>query len=287
MPKLLLLPPLLIDHTFPHNEEELEIVSYSLSSVISDYLNTKKIILLIPESFDLFMEFYEWDNCGSIQSQIYLILRDIVTTPTENIIKISLEKVVDNYHEFPNCTNNSHNVDIWCHDIGKLYYVHTVAADDKGAFIGIICPYAFSNKNCEHKCHIKPQKGNFPYINNTNLYSLEEPDYYEIPVEFYNKDVSFVDAKKNIHLLGGTVRKKTGSSHYPVSFPNARTWILDSNDDPVPQKYINNLAKNLKIDPGLINYVLITGGYPPKLLKLDPERDVFKKSNIEIAIQEY
>jgi hypothetical protein len=80
--------------------------------------------------------------------------------------------------------------------------------------------------------------------------------------------VSFEAAQKNCFALGASeVRKPKRGSHYKVKFHGARSWILDPNDDPVPEAYLKQLEQITGFRLGTIIYTLREGKLPPLRLR--------------------
>jgi hypothetical protein len=76
-------------------------------------------------------------------------------------------------------------------------------------------------------------------------------------------DISFEHAKNNCPALGGTVWKPRRGSHHKVKFRNApRPWVLDPNNDPLPERFLKQLVPITGHSLDVIKYVLLYGKFP-------------------------
>jgi hypothetical protein len=155
----------------------------------------------------------------------------------------------------------------WADELGRLYGLHSKSSPRGKFFIGIACTLAFAGE----------QKGSYDNPDNVPTFPLVAPgevrdldDLYkwEIPEGTRRREVSFHDAYNRIELLGGKVHKPSGSSHYQVRFDGARTWPLDRNIDPVPDRFLKQLEPITGQNLETIKYVLVSGEWPKRVPKI-------------------
>src|ERR1039457_5899819 len=104
--------------------------------------------------------------------------------------------------------------------------------------VGLACDKAFSGNSCGTYPG-DAGKGRFPLVGPADLPKMDDFDRWVIPDTLHMKDVCFSDAKKNLPVIGGSVAKRPVGSHYKVKFKGApRSWVLDRNDDPLPDRYL-------------------------------------------------
>lgn len=155
----------------------------------------------------------------------------------------------------------------WAEEVGRLYTLHSERCSAGNFFIGVACTSAFAGE----------QKGSyenaddlptFPLVGPSEVDDLDDSLEWDIPADTRNRKVSFNDAYKRIAFLGGTVHSPTGSSHYQVRFAGARTWPLDANIDPIPDRFLKQLEPITGQKLQVVKYVLLNGGWPKRVPKI-------------------
>ncbi|HVU46044.1 MAG TPA: hypothetical protein VHD85_07960 [Terracidiphilus sp.] len=105
----------------------------------------------------------------------------------------------------------------------------------------------------------------FQLVGPDDLPALGDFERWVIPDGLSNQSVSYDAAKRNLHVIGGDVAKKPEGSHYKVTFKGAsRSWVLDSNEDPVQERYLDELKPLTGLPGDVIRYALACGKLPPR-----------------------
>jgi len=273
LPPLITPSPTILDHSFPKSVNDLDAVYISLGE-LELLFNEDKIHFLLTEALVEWVLEYEWsppENCQKL-NLIYQFVSQLFLSPTEGIVRLNLNTIeceADERHPLREDYNNVGWSELWSYELGKLYKIYSDIKCANEDFIAIACEYGFSygttRKLADHSLD-----NSFPIIGNNELSSLSDAYSWVTEAGILNRDVSFNAAKKNIFKLGATkiTSPRGGSSHYPVHFKEARTWPLDSNDDPVPLVYLRGLVPITHYPIEVIVHVLLYNELPHKRLKI-------------------
>lgn len=275
MPALVCLSPVLADQSFPRFPEDAKTVAIALGELAQ--LAERGIVRVVttPVFRDL-LEAYCWEQPPGLKGEIYGYLNRLLLGGGPRTIAVNVSEVKNNAaHPIPGgCDDNETYVQLWADDMGKLLVIHDDCIAERKYFIGVACEQAFSGKQINsykpHSC-----LRHFPLVSplssdcNSSTATLVDADVFNIPGGFANADVSFEEAKQNVYVVGASaVRPPNGGSHFTVEFPGARTWPLDSNYDPVPPQYLNQLKDITGLPIAAIKCALKTGKLPARQLRL-------------------
>lgn len=275
MPALIGLSPRLADQTFPRDEHELCIVAQALGE-LSKLVEGNTVRILGTDFFLMLLEDFSWDQNNSLRDQIYTHLR--LWFLQGKAVKVRAEIGAKPYEPHPipeNCQTQHGLEEMWADELGKLLVMHDEKAHNGEYFIGIACEKAFAKlaigRYERHAC-----RRFFPLIGpnecdcHKNMSKLTNAFEHPAPIDYTHGEVSFEEAKTNCFALGASrVVKPRRGSHYKVKFPGARSWPLDSNDDPVPERYLKELEGITGHNLETIIYTLREGKLPPRRLRLD------------------
>src|SRR5262249_39243343 len=147
-----------------------------------------------------------------------------------------------NLHPLPETTSETDISGIWQQEAAKLLQVHNGRkGPNERPFIGVPCETAFSGgplgtyNNPHGLAH-------FPLVEPQAVSTLTDADEWIVNQNDIQANISFSLAERNIGILRGRVAKAKGGSHRSVTFPNAaRPWPLDSNIDPIPDRFLAEL----------------------------------------------
>jgi len=266
MPPLLCLSPILIDQSFPRNEDELYVAAAALDA-IQDLLNDDAVNLIITNDLIELLNCIDWEQSGNLLYEIYKHLSLLFITGNKRIIHIDLSSINDfQPHPLPEGILSKGN---WADEVGKLLVMHDSCFDGKTSFIGIICAHAFAGGPlCKY--NLPSDTRVFPLVGPQNINELGDAYEWNYPYDIYQKHISFELAKKNINKFEGvSIENPNGGSHYKVKKPGAlRPWILDPNNDPIPPRHLKELEALLNYPLPLIKTVLLTGRFPQLRLRL-------------------
>jgi len=272
MPPLICPSPNVVDQTFPRSEVELALVEKTLSR-ITELIQQEKCLLLLTQYLSEFIIGLNETFCWEIMKKypraqiIFHVLIQFGLQP-HGVCRVDVSTVplLDN-HPLPKGCKSEESTLKWSEELGRLYNLHSQCSTAKRFFIGIACTMAFAGKakgdylNPEHRPH-------FPLVGPDELESLDDGFDWEIPPEIHSQNVSFNDAYTKVRLLGGDVKKADGTSHYQVKFKGQRTWPLDCNIDPVPERFLKELEPITGLRLEVIKFVLLRGELPRKVFRL-------------------
>jgi hypothetical protein len=165
-------------------------------------------------------------------------------------------------HPLPLGSGDGGLVDFWADEVGKLLASQLEASGDR-FFVGVACDTAFAGQGLgsyENPRHVPT----LPLVGPEELAALDPGYEWRIPGDITRQLVSFGEAKKNIHLLGGRVQDAKGTSHYQVKFRGHRTWTMSRNVDPVPDDFLRQLVEIAEYPFPVIKWVLLTGKPVPE-----------------------
>lgn len=149
----------------------------------------------------------------------------------------------------------------WAIEMGKLYVLHKECCKGR-TFVGIGCMSAFSGGPLGS---YQPDCIDFlPLVGPPEVSKLDDAYTWNIREEWKNRVITFDEAKRNIHVIGGTLQKPRGTSHCQVTFEGGRTWPLDSNHGEIPERFLAELAVITGYDLPVIKYALVEGELPPR-----------------------
>ena len=130
--------------------------------------------------------------------------------------------------------------------------------------VAVACDFAFSGGDLGSYADPVPHQ-HFPLVGPSELVTIENFDTWDIPIDLHQRLVSFYDAKRNLPVIGGILADKAVGSHFKVTFPGAvRSWPLDYNVDPIPDRFLDQLPTLVKLPMSAIKYALIFGEMPKK-----------------------
>jgi hypothetical protein len=272
MPPLICFSPNVIDQTFPRSNEELEMVQKTLSSLTSSAQDERCVILLTQALADFIIEL-EWNFCWDVVSRfpkveiIYRLLAEL-GLQQHGVLRVDVANVND-FHNHPIAKQiepTSFTM-TWAQELGRLWKLHSARSSQGRFFIGVACTFAFSGE--KKGTYENPEKlPVFPLLAPEELGILEDCFEWDLPAGMHNRTVRFEDARSRISLLGGRVFKPSGSSHYQVRFSGARTWPLDFNIDPIPDRFLKELVPITGQKLEMIKYVLLNGHWPKRIFRL-------------------
>jgi hypothetical protein len=273
MPALIGLSPRLADHTFPRDDYELRLVARALGK-LSELVDNQTVRILRTEFFVTLLTEFKWDGNGSLKNQIFTHLNLWFLHGKAVAVQADIGAVPHMPHPIPeNCQTQQGLEEIWADEMGRLLVFHDDYSRNGEYFIGIACEKAFAGNSIgQYEPHTCSRF--FPLVgpdncdcseNNSLLANAFEP---REPPGYTHPEVSFEAAQKNCFALGASeVRKPKRGSHYKVKFHGARSWILDPNDDPVPEAYLKQLEQITGFRLGTIIYTLREGKLPPLRLR--------------------
>lgn len=269
MPSLLGPSPLLIDQTFPRNEYDLRVVATALGEM-QGIAEEGSVHLVVTETLRTFITDFDWSRpeLNGLLLDIYHLLNLLFSQDHFYLVQANVAHIdAEEAHPIPRGTEENGLVEFWADDMGKLLSLHDQECRPEEFFIGIACPYAFAG---QEKGEYDNPDGRrvFPLVGPGDLNRLENAYEYEVPHDIHRRLVTFAEAKKNLKVIGGDVRKPNGSSHYMAHFVGARSWPLDMHFDELPDFYVEELEEITGYSLNVIKVALTTGKLPATRIRI-------------------
>lgn len=275
---LLCLSPILLDHSFPRNEEELKIVAFALGE-LEEFVSSGKSKLAKTQTLSDFIDQFDWTSTHSnLLMEIYRFLSQLLLRQDDRVVDI--DKYLDwisssstlTYYSHPlpkRCENETGLLDFWSDELGKILFLHDQCINHNDEFfIGVACAYGFAGQGVDE--YTNPENRRFfPLVDPDNISILSDAYEWNIPSDIHQKSVSIANIKKNCQIIGGVLEPPDRDSHYKVKFQGQRPWTFSNNDDPVPERYLRQLVDKTTYPIDVIKTALIQGELPRKVLRLE------------------
>ena len=122
MSYLLCLSPILLDQSFPRNEEELRIVASALGE-LELFVSCDTSKLVITQTLSDFIIDFDWASINlNLLTEIYRLLSQLLLRQDDRVI--SMNKYLDCINNYPNSTYYPHPLPMRCENqtglLGKL-----------------------------------------------------------------------------------------------------------------------------------------------------------------------
>lgn len=274
MPPLLCPSPVLLDQSFPRDEDQLNLVAVALGEVIG-CVERNEAHLLLTETLREFVESFDWNppRPFSLLTDIHRLLSLLYLQPNERLIMVDVASV-GSYepHPIPKGCENTGLIELWADELGKILTLHDQCYTES-FFIGIACECAFSGEEANEYKNPDELRA-FPLVGPDDLPNLEDAFEWTPTKSSFNDirlmEVSFDAAQRNIDVLGAirVENPRGGGSHYIVIFNGGRSWPLDKNTDPVPERFLKQLIPITGYPLLVIKHALIFGELPITQLRL-------------------
>lgn len=272
MPALLCGSPCVLDHSFPRDVHELQMVADTLGEV-ERLVSTNQVHLVLTDSLSLLVDEFDWMNRGAqfaLLGEVYRLLVTWFLHPHDRLVRVNTSRVGDvPLHPLPQGTNRAGWAELWAEEMGKLLVIHDLKCAPRFC-VGVACERAFSTGVLNRW---DEDRRAFPLVGPDELNTLEDAYEWEpLPTDLHQHNVSLSNALRNVHLLGAqSVEEPQGDSHYKIHFPNSRPWTVSKNDDPVPDEYVRELVTITHLPLGVIRTALIFNHMPTRnALRLNP-----------------
>ena len=264
MPPLICPSPILVDHSFPRDDNELRRAAVALGE-LAGLLEQGEIELLLTVALEDLLSVFDagsGDRPYSLIHDIHGLLDTLMLNTPDGVVRVNLDSVeFSTKHPIPESCSDDGLVDLWSEEMGKLLSVHDNVQTGTGFFIGVACDLAFSGQPLGK--YRPPPTRALPLVGPTDMAALESSCGWSVLPATHGREVSFAQVIRNIHLLGATEVRPPGSgSHYMVSFPGTRPWPLDKNVDPLPDRFLKQLIDKTGYALPVIKSVLVSGRKP-------------------------
>jgi hypothetical protein len=272
MPALLCLSPLILDQSFPRDEEELGLVALALGE-IEEYFAADRAHLLLTEVLSELIQEFDWTSeHQSLLVDIHRYLQQWFRQPRDGLVAVDVADVTEYQpHAVPQRCAKDGLVDFWADELGRILSLHDECCDGGRFFIGIACPYAFAGEEKDTYAEVASDVRAFPLVGDDDLPTLDDAYAWVIPNEIHQKSVSFADIEKHYHVIGALAFEPPsgGGSHYKLRF-EYESWPVSKNTAPetLTRTYLKQLITITGYPLDVLKTALISGRLPEKALKL-------------------
>jgi hypothetical protein len=271
MPPLVCPSPKMLDQSFPRNTDELNIVSTALGEM-QRLLKADEIHIILTQSIQRLAGTFEWVNSPSypLLMEIYTLVSRWFLNPHEGLIIPNLLDV-NSYkpHPMPKGCDTKVFSNTWSDEVGKLLVKHDINADRGKFYIGVGCESALCGMTLgSYSCSAGERV--FPLVGPKEIKTLDDAYIWKCSGDVLRMNIPLNSAISNCGVLGAShVEPPNGGSHYKAIFPGKqRSWIIDSNYDPVPDKYVRELESITGFELVAIKYALLEGKLPDKVCRI-------------------
>jgi hypothetical protein len=271
MPPLICASPTVLDQSFPRDEDQLRAVAITLGE-IQQQLKNNQVHLVLTEGLRELVQEFDWRNRDNppLLLEIYHLLDEWFLKNHERLVRADLSGV-NRYqpHPIPAGCSTLGLVEIWSDEVGKLLALHDMCCQGNSYFIGIACEQAYSGSRLQRYCgHSNPRC--FPLVGPREILQLLVDAYtWQVEPNAQRKKVSINNALKNYKAIGAIrIEPPSGGSHYTMKFKKGRSWAVDSNVNPIPDRFLSELVTITGYPLPVIRTALITGDLPRRVLRL-------------------
>jgi hypothetical protein len=257
---------LILDHSFPRSEEELRIAAVALGNLFTAIDSERAAVGLTPP-LQQFVEHFEWQQEGVTQllNEIYRYCSLLFLSPDTRVCMIRRLPQSPDPHPVPaECDEEEGLVGYWAEQLGSLLELHeAVRGPSDPYFVGVACSHSFAGKPSPG--YSEASDPHFPLVGPEALESLADAWEWSVPKVDYTVTVD--DCFRNLRVLGASIDPPSGGSHHKARFPNRRPWPVDPNVDPVPERFLGELAAIVELPKAVVKFALTQGALPPRRLR--------------------
>lgn len=273
MPPLICPSPILLDQSFPRDEEQLRRVAEALGE-LQLLLEDGVVQLVLTSALQEFVSIFNFEGPYPLLLEIYRLLDQWFLQPHEDLIRADVSSVGESLpHPVPSGCSDEGLITYWSDEVGKLLVLHDHCAAPGTFFIGIACSNAFAGHplgTYDGPADVRA----FPLVGPTEVMALHDAYTWHVRPDYAAQSVSFRDVQRNYSAIGAISfdPPSGGGSHYKVKFRGGRgrTWVVDKNYKEVPEQYLRELIEITGYPVLAIKAALIAGKLPHRVIRLRP-----------------
>jgi hypothetical protein len=276
MPPIVIPSPRVLDQTFPKSKFELRLAAASLGELVKSARNGHLRVGLTDAIRELTRgENYDWStSTNRLRLDILNQFAQLFLVATDSVTLDSTHHGAYTAHPTPcGLPSTDGLAGIWADEVGELRSRHDrVTGTRRPGCLAIACDEAWAgtqDRSCANEPNDPPP---LPTVGPAEVDGLSDAFTRSAPKSPAGTKVSVAAAKRHVHLLGGDVQEQDDGSHIPVKFDRSRTWALDTNNDPVPDTYLDELRPITGMPLAEIKTVLVRGTRPVEVCVLDTGR---------------
>ncbi len=270
--RAVLLPPTLIDQSFPRDLQELNKVAESFGELEKLSINIDLKVVTTDLLIDFLIDF-QWQRDAAdgyqLLNEVYAFLLRFLSAGSDRSICVTLAGIGDApKHPLPiGCTTQG-NSELWQDEVGKLLVLHDKVTTKNHFFLGVMCHHSFAEGKYVGSGYQNANARAFPLIGPDTIYKLDPIRDWDVREEDIKGLISVNMAQQNINLIGGHIVDPRESSHQKVRFKGKRPWVLDYNVDPIPERFLRQLLDKTDFPYEVIRFALLHGRMPTKRCRI-------------------
>ena len=206
-----------------------------------------------------FVEDFDWTaSADPLFREIYRLHVQWLLQPSRSVVSIDLtDDQGARPHPLPCDTDGSGLAGLWSLEVGRLRARHERLVGSPDC-VGIACAEAWSALPNPRSACPKASGDGFAPVGPAEVGTLQDAYVSKAPPVPSGSSITVQRAQANVGYLGGTVARRR-SSHISITFRDARTWVLDTNVDPVPETFLRELVPITGLSLAVIRSVLFFG----------------------------
>jgi len=225
--------------------------------------------LLLTLAFRDFIGSFHWErpNPYPLLHDVHRLLNQLWLQPAR-VVEVDTTGVKGyRSHPIPLGCEGCGLIEFWSDEMGRLLVLHDACCDGGRFFAGVACAYAFAGDELGQYCNPEQARA-FPLVGPDDLQRLDDAYVWVVPNDIHQRQVGFREACRHASVLGAIgIDEPSGGSHYKVRFPRARSWTLDANVDPLPDRFLKELEPITGFPLQVIKTALTTGRLPRQVLR--------------------
>ena len=274
MTPLLCLSPVMLEQSFPRDDDQLSTAALALGNILGAVANGDARLILTATLRQFVEEEIDWSSpkTQGVLREIYRTFNQLFLTTPQELLQLDLSEVSGHEpHPSPLGTDPTEGLIVfWRDEVGRLLVLHDKCASNNRFFIGIACEKAFSGG--EPNSYLNPSGARaFPLVGPSQLINLEDGYEWILPANAHQIIIAFDDVKRNYRAIGGVRFEppSSGGSHYKVHFNGCRSWPCDYNwGRHIDDKMLDELKTHCSLPLNVIKYALRHGTLPERRIRL-------------------
>lgn len=275
MPPLVCLPTIVLDHSFPRDAHQLELVCQALGALVK-HVQSEEIGVVLT---DLLSEFVEdtnnisWERRSReypLPNDIRALLSQWFLQPGFPSLRIDLSDI-EGYLPHPLPLGCEGGLALfWSDEVGRLLALHDSRVQGGAYCVGIACVFAFAGE--EPSQYPEGTEGRvFPIVGPQKATETLHDAYdFEVPSHACDLTITFSDCQRNYRAIGAvSFASARRDDHYEMEFPNGFKWTCDrSNADHIPEAFLKEICREYGYPLAVVKYALREGRVPARRCKL-------------------
>jgi hypothetical protein len=263
LPRLVFLPAIALDQTFPRTADELDIARQTLAA-LNELSLDGSIVIGITDVLAEFVESFDGTTFANPDSRdTYNLLLQICTAAHHGVVRLSGDQDCDPHPIPAESEKGSGLVEIWADEMGQLVAVHRQCGENEVTCAGLASALAFSERGKTHYDPTDVEKLRFALVGPNEIETLLPCKELRIEANLGGRIVIGIDdVYTNYAAIGGS-HIEEGGEHPAIHFPNGDKWPFDKKwGDYIRDRLLAELRPVTGLELDMIKLALKTGRRP-------------------------